>query len=172
METEILKGISIFLLTMLKFIAGPTLGYAAGFSFLTTFLITVGGMMSSVVLFTYLGTYLRTRIINRFFKKRKVFSSKSRRFVIIWKKYGILGVSFLTPLVLTPIGGTIVLTSFSSPKNSILLTMLISALFWSLVFVSLVYAFGTAFLDELVAYDGSSSGSTSISWISTFFEIS
>ncbi|MEM6522557.1 MAG: hypothetical protein AAGF85_18350 [Bacteroidota bacterium] len=150
MEAEIIKGISIFLLTMLKFIAGPTLGYAAGFSFLTTVLITVGGMMASVVLFTYLGTYLREKIINRLFKKKKVFSSRSRRFVTIWKKYGIVGVSFLTPLLLTPIGGTIVLTSFGSPKNSILLTMLVSAIFWSLVFVSLIYAFGTAFLERII----------------------
>ena len=150
MEAEILKGISIFLLTMLKFIAGPTLGYAAGFSFLTTVLITIAGMMASVVLFTYLGTYLRQRVFSRFFKRKKVFSSKSRRFVTIWKKYGIVGVAFLTPLLLTPIGGTILLTSFGSPKRSILLNMTISAIFWSLVFVSLVYAFGTAFLEGII----------------------
>lgn len=150
MEAEILKGITIFLLTMLKFIAGPTLGYAAGFDFLTTVLITIGGMMASVILFTYLGVFLREKIINRFFKRKKVFSAKSRRFVTIWKKYGIVGVAFLTPLLLTPIGGTIVLTSFGSSKKSILLSMLASAVFWSLVFVSLVYAFGTAFLEEII----------------------
>ena len=150
MEAEILKGISIFLLTMLKFIAGPTLGYAAGFGFLTTVLITVGGMMASVILFTYLGSFLRNKILRKFFKRKKVFSPKTRRFVTIWKRYGVAGVAFLTPLVLTPIGGTIVLTSFGSPRRSIMIYMLISAIFWSFVFVSLIYAFGTAFLDDII----------------------
>lgn len=106
--------------------------------------------MTSVTLFTYLGTYLRKKVISRFLKRKKVFSNQSRRFVKIWKKYGIMGVAFLTPLLLTPIGGTVVLTSFGSPKNLILLTMLASAIFWSFVFVSLIYAFGTAFLDEII----------------------
>ncbi len=150
MEGEILKGISIFLLTMLKFIAGPTLGYAAGFSFLTTVLITISGMMASVVLFTYLGAYLRERVLRRFFRRKRVFSPKTRRFVTIWKKYGISGIAFLTPLILTPIGGTIVLTSFGSPRRAILMTMLFSAVIWSLVFVSLIYAFGTVFLEGII----------------------
>ncbi|MEM9388913.1 MAG: hypothetical protein AAGA02_00485 [Bacteroidota bacterium] len=135
---------------MLKFIAGPTLGYAAGFSFLTTVLITIGGMMASVTLFTYLGTYLREKVLRRFFRRKKIFSPRTRRFVTIWKKYGIIGVAFLTPLILTPIGGTIVLTSFGSPRGAILLTMLFSAIIWSLVFVSLIYAFGTTFLEGII----------------------
>ncbi|MEM6360421.1 MAG: hypothetical protein AAF149_20905 [Bacteroidota bacterium] len=135
---------------MLKFIAGPTLGYAAGFSFLTTVLITISGMMASVVLFTYLGAYLRERVLRRFFRRKRVFSPKTRRFVTIWKKYGISGIAFLTPLILTPIGGTIVLTSFGSPRRAILMTMLFSAVIWSLVFVSLIYAFGTVFLEGII----------------------
>ena len=150
MEAEILKGISIFLLTMLKFIAGPTLGYAAGFSFFTTVAITVGGMMSSVLLFTYLGTFLRERVLSKLFRRKKVFTPKTRRFVSIWKKYGLPGIAFLTPLLLTPIGGTIILTSFGSPKGSIITAMFVSSVFWAFIFVGLIYAFGTAFLDSII----------------------
>lgn len=45
-----------------------------------------------------------------------------------------LGIAFLTPLILTPIGGTVVLTSFGVAKKKILFTMLVSALFWSIIF--------------------------------------
>ncbi len=150
MEADIIKGISILLLTMLKFIAGPTLGYAAGFSFIATVLITIGGMMSSVLLFTYLGTLLRQKVLRRFFKRRKLFTKRNRRFVKIWKRYGVVGISFLTPLILTPIGGTILLTSVGSPKNKIVWTMLVSSIFWSLFFTAVIYSFGTAFLEKLI----------------------
>ena len=150
MEGEILKGITIFLLTMLKFIAGPTLGYAAGFSFVVTVGITVGGMMSSVFLFTYLGTLLREKVLSRLFKRRRTFTKRNRRFVQIWKKYGLSGVAFLTPLIFTPIGGTVLLTAFGSPRPKIILMMLISATLWSLFFTALIYLFGTAFLEDFI----------------------
>ncbi len=150
MEADIIKGISILLLTMLKFIAGPTLGYAAGFSFIVTVIITIGGMMSSVLFFTYLGTLLRENVLRRFYKRRKLFTKRNRRFVKIWKKYGIVGISFLTPLILTPIGGTILLTSVGSPKNKIVWTMLLSSIFWSLFFTAVIYSFGTTFLEKFI----------------------
>ncbi len=150
MEGEILKGITIFLLTMLKFIAGPTLGYAAGFSFVVTVGITVGGMMSSVFLFTYLGTLLREKVLSRLFKRRRTFTKRNRRFVQIWKKYGLSGVAFLTPLIFTPIGGTVLLTAFGSPRPKIILMMLISATLWSLFFTALIYLFGTTFLEDFI----------------------
>ena len=150
MEAEILKGITIFLLTMVKFIAGPTLGYAAGFSFITTVLITTGGMMASVLLFTYLGTLLREKVLSRFLKPRKLFNKKNRRVVSIWKKYGLAGVSFLTPLILTPIGGTVLVVSFGTPKAKVIIAMLISATFWSIVFTAGIYLLGTAFLEKFI----------------------
>lgn len=150
MIEEILKVVSIVLLTMLKFIAGPTLGYAGGFSFLATVCITVGGMMSSVFLFTFLGKLLRERVLVRIFRNRKRFTKRNRRFVTIWKKYGLPGVAFLTPLLLTPIGGTIVLTSFGSAKREILISMFLSAVFWALVFSALIYLLGPAVLPGFV----------------------
>lgn len=142
MLAETAKLISIVLLTMLKFIFGPTLGYGAGFSYLVTVLVTIAGMMSSVVLFTYLGTYIRENWLNRFFKNKKVFTKRNRKFVSIWKRYGIKGVAFLTPLLLTPIGGTLLLTTYNTPKRMILSYMLVSAIFWSLILSGIVYFAG------------------------------
>lgn len=150
MEGEVIKGVTIFLLTMLKFIAGPTLGYAAGFSFMITVIITVSGMMASVFLFTYLGTILRERVLSRLFRPRRVFTKRNRRFVQVWKKYGLAGVAFLTPLIFTPIGGTVLLTTFGSPKPKIIVAMLLSAVGWSLFFTAAIYLFGTAFLEDFI----------------------
>ena len=141
-----MKILAIILLTMLKFIFGPTLGYAGGFSLPVTILITITGMMCSVVLFTFLGKLLRERVLKRFFSRRKLFSRRNRRFVIIWKKYGVKGVAFLTPLLLTPIGGTLLLASFGSSKREILISMLLSAIFWSVLFSVLIYTVGPGFM--------------------------
>lgn len=148
MYEELLKLLVIYLLTMFKFIAGPTLGYAAGYYYLTTVGITVSGMMSSVLLFTFLGKILHEKIIKRYRPKRKTFTRKTRRFVKIWHTYGEIGVAILTPLLLTPIGGTIMLTSTGTKKKKIIFYMLFSGFFWALIITGLIYYFG----DELLQF--------------------
>lgn len=139
---EVLKILTIIVLTMLKFIAGPTLGYAGGLSMVATIIITVVGMMTSVFLFTFLGKMLRKKVFPRLFAKKKLFTRRNRRFVSVWNKYGLPGVAFLTPLIFTPIGGTILLTTFGSSKREIILSMFLSAVFWSVLFSTIIYSLG------------------------------
>jgi predicted DNA repair protein MutK len=143
MSEEIIKGVSIFFLTMLKVFFGPIGGFLAGFPMVITMLITAGGMMASVVLFTFFGTWLREKILNRFQKKgQKMFTPNKRKLVTLWKKYGLVGVAVLTPLLLTPIGGTLVAVSFGSPKQKIILYMLISATIFAIGMTFAIYEFG------------------------------
>ncbi len=142
MIAEIIKYVTIYLLTMIKFIAGPTLGQAAGLSWGATVFITVAGMMTSVLLFS--SHKLKKLALSRF-KKRKKFTKSSRRFVMIWKKYGLFGVSFLTPIIFTPIGGTILASFVGGKRKTIIYYMLFSAVFWSIVFTTIFYYFITEF---------------------------
>jgi membrane protein DedA with SNARE-associated domain len=148
----ILKVATVYFSCMLKFIFGPLGGYAAGFTLLTTILVTVAGMMTVVFVFTFFADWIKTRIVSRFFKKRKKFSPNSRRFVTIWRKYGLIGVATLTPIVLTPIGGTLLAVSSGSPKEKIILYMFISASVWSVVLTSALYFFGNEILKYLPDY--------------------
>lgn len=129
-----LKFLGIYLLTLFKFIAGPVLGYAAGYSLLEIMLVTVSGMMTSVFLFSLVGEWIKKQWEVRVRKKKKIFSPKSRRLVVVWQKFGAAGVAFLTPLLLTPIGGTVVLTTFGVKKKIIYSYMFISGLWWSFFF--------------------------------------
>ncbi|HTE30682.1 MAG TPA: hypothetical protein VK666_09945, partial [Chryseolinea sp.] len=81
---------------MIKFIFGPVGGYAARLNILTTIIVTIAGMMTVVFLFSFFGHFMRTKILNRFMRNKKKFSEKNRRFVTIWKKYGLVGVAVLT----------------------------------------------------------------------------
>lgn len=133
MLEEVLKYLGIYLLACLKSIFPPLLGPAAGMSNLEIILITVAGLMTSVTLFTFLGEKIKTQILPIFIKKPKRFSSKSRRMVRIWKQYGVIGVCFLTPLVLSPPGGALLVSSVGAPRKQVFLYMLLFGIFWSVV---------------------------------------
>lgn len=149
MTEEILKAIPVFFSSALKFIFGPLEGYGLRLHFITTIVATVGGMMLSVVAFTYFGDWLRQGILKRFFqnKDRK---PPAKRTAVLIRKYGLAGVAFLTPLFLTPIGGTIIAVGMGKPKNKIIIFMLISATGWALVFTSLIYLLGRLDLPEIL----------------------
>jgi membrane protein DedA with SNARE-associated domain len=147
MIEEILKAIPIYFSCMLKFIFGPAGGYAVGLHLVTTILTTVLGTMTVVFLLTYFGNWIRTRIFGRI-KKRKVNLKRAERLERIWKRYGLAGVALLTPIILTPIGGTLLAVSSGSPKEKIMIYMFISASFWSVVITLAIYVFGNEVLPE------------------------
>jgi hypothetical protein len=142
MWEEILKAFSgVYLPSMVKFFFGPVGGYALKLNLFTTIIANIAGMMTVVTAFAFAGDWIRINILNRLSPNRKRFSDRNKRFVTIWRKYGIAGTAFLTPLLLTPIGGSILAISFGSPKDKLLLYMFISACFWSTVFTVGVYYF-------------------------------
>lgn len=139
MWEEILKALSLVVLpSMVKFLFGPLAGKAAGLNILTTIVATVGGMMLSVVAFTYFGEYLRALIL-RYFKKDTNPKNTEGDNKSWFKKYGLLGIALLTPVVLTPIGGTVLAVGATPNKKKIIVYMLVSACFWSAVITSAVY---------------------------------
>ncbi|MFY0608100.1 MAG: hypothetical protein JXR10_15380 [Cyclobacteriaceae bacterium] len=130
-----LKYLMVFALSSVKIIFGPTLGLAYGFSVLETIGVSVLGMMTTVYLLTYFGEGMRI-IFRRFsFRKkpRKVFSPKKRKFVKIFRKYGVPGIAFLTPILLSPPGGAILANAFKGKSKEIIKWMWIFGVFWSVV---------------------------------------
>ncbi|RAU81580.1 hypothetical protein DP923_15205 [Pontibacter arcticus] len=127
---------------MVKFFAGPVTGISLGLSYFETVLLTAAGMMTSVVVFSFIG-----RAASRWLSKRRVakrqpmFSKKNRNIVKVWKRFGVSGIAFLTPLLLTPIFGTIVAALFGASRKRIILHMLWSAVMWSFAMTFLVFEF-------------------------------
>lgn len=146
MMEELLKAIPIVLLTMFKFVFGPTLGYAAGFSYFKTVIITITGSMLSVVLFSYFGEFLRENVIRKYFPPKKKFTKRSRQSINLWRKYGLLGAAVLMPVLLTPIGGTLLAIGFGEKKERIILFMFLSAVMWALLISYIVYFMAELFL--------------------------
>jgi hypothetical protein len=133
MIERILKYGTVFLVSMFKFIIGPTTGIFAGLSIVETALLTTLGMMTSVVLFSYGGGAARDWWFTTFRHDRKLFSPRNRKVVKFWIRYGIKGLAFLTPIVFSPVVGTLLAVSFGEDKMRVFRFMLISALFWAFV---------------------------------------
>jgi uncharacterized membrane protein len=147
---EVLKYVSVYLISMVKFIGGPLAGMSLGLSYFETVFLTVAGMMTSVVVFSIVGRAASSWYSQyRRERKKPVFGRKSRGIVRIWRNFGIVGVAFFTPLVLTPVFGTIVAAVFGVPRKQIFAHMLWSASMWSFILTFVVYRFQEAALDYL-----------------------
>ena len=139
MWEEILKVLSVYLSSMVKFIFGPIGGKAAGLHIITTMVITGSGMMTVVVGFTYFGEYIRKRVLDRVFRKSRPKEDLSKKKSGFFMKYGLAGIAILTPLILTPLGGTLLAVSVSRNREKIIFYMLISACVWSVILTMAVY---------------------------------
>lgn len=132
--TITVKYLTVVLLSMGKFVLGPVTAYAMGLGFWEMYGLTVTGMMLTVAIIGQAGG--RARRWSRKLRGRhwKLFTPRHRRIVRIWRRYGLAGVAFLTPLLFSPVGGAMIAISFGERKGRLMLYMLAAALFWGAVF--------------------------------------
>jgi uncharacterized membrane protein len=136
---QVAKYFSVVLASMIKFIGGPLSGVALGLSWLETVACTTLGMMVSVIAITYAGAAIQA-LWSRFRPQTpKRFTRRTRLAVRVWKRAGMAGIAFLTPLILTPIGGTILAVSFRVKPGQLLLYMFVSGLLWAVIQTLAIY---------------------------------
>ena len=136
------KYASVFLLGMVKFVAAPIAGTAAGLPIGLIWILSVAGMMTTVILISSVGKMWALHQRRRREEKGKpLFSRKSRRIVGIYRRFGMPGIAFLTPILFSPIGGTVIATQLHVPRWRILFHMLWSAALWGAAFTLLAIKF-------------------------------
>ncbi len=146
---EIEKIASLLLLSGLKFLFAPATAEYFGFNFARSFLWTTTGGTIGILAFTFLGDllvaswkklvswfkamFLRTKpeVVRRL--PPKVFTTRNKRIVWIKMKFGLMGLAFLTPCLLSIPIGTFVVNRMYRRKWKILLALFVSLLFWSLL---------------------------------------
>ena len=144
----VLKYFTVYFLSGLKFIFGPTLGVAYKLPLIVIILLTTLGMMSTVYLFTFFGSDIR-KFALRFRKNPKTFTRRNRRFVKIWKKFGIEGICLLTPLILTPPGGALLANLLGNNSRKLLKWMWISAFGWSAI-LSIIMKYAYSLMEHFI----------------------
>ncbi len=93
----------------------------------------IGGIIG-IVLFTHLGgviqDYMVKKFPNRFGKK---FTSSNRFLVRIKKRFGLGGIAVLTPIALSIPVGVLFALALTHDKKKIMISMIISLLFWATI---------------------------------------
>jgi hypothetical protein len=140
-----IKYLGVFVMGMFKFIIAPITGFGLGLGFVETFVCMVSGMMLSVALFSYLGNYIKLKVSWCFPRRRILFNPRTRRIVYVWQNYGLWGIALLTPIILSPIVGTLIASSFGETPFRIMYVMFISALIWGVILLAILYGFGEHF---------------------------
>jgi hypothetical protein len=142
---EIIPYFTVYVSSAVRFFLGPALGIGFGLGIGPTILLTTAGMMSTVFFITFFSHIIQI-FIQYFFsiKKNKKFTSRTRKFIKIWKYSGVKGIAFITPIVLSPVIGAILLNAVGAKKKEIIKWMLLSALLWASIESALFYFLGNS----------------------------
>jgi hypothetical protein len=81
---------------------------------------------------------------------KKIFSRRSRRMVKIWRKYGLLGIAALTPVLFSIPIGTFFMSRYEKNRNKILLYMFVSITVWSLILTTFFQLTHVRTLHEII----------------------
>ena len=142
MIETLLKYASVYLISMFKFFLGPIAGLASQLSFVESAIFSILGMMTTVFIILVLGKFGRDWL-NEKFGLERILDKQSDTLKKIWNNYGIPAVAFLTPPLLTPIGGAILAITLEPSRRKIMSYMLVSAVFWGFAGSFLLDRLGT-----------------------------
>jgi len=184
---NLLKAITVILLSSVKFAAGPAVVYfneKYDFSFIRANFYTITGGMLGVAIVLYLSPFIMkfwywlrfmyhritakhhpyfsdptvdigrpVEIHYRYvreMKGKKKFTARNRRIIRVWKKYGLKGVAFFTPIFLSIPIGTFIMTRLEKKRKIILLYLFISVVFWSFTLTTLFELLNVRMIPELL----------------------
>ena len=81
--------------------------------------------------------------------ERKLFTPSNRKLVKFWQKYGLIGIAFITPIILSIPIGTVIASSLAQNRKKVLVYMFFSILFWSVFMTSMFAVFHAGSVREL-----------------------
>ncbi|HET7818541.1 MAG TPA: hypothetical protein VFL70_04495 [Bacteroidia bacterium] len=145
---ELLKAFEVALISSIKFLFAPFEAERQGFSYRESLIITTGGGFIGILVFTFIGegiAYSWRKFKSIFLKNRnkekpiKKFSWATRLIIRIKNKFGLFGISMITPSIISIPLGTIVINRLYRRKFTNLLAITVSLIIWSLALNSIAY---------------------------------
>lgn len=151
--TDLLKILTVFLSCVFFFgkLGVPSAIILFKFNFLKVFLVAVISGCFANVLATYFSAALikwwdRYKIKNNLFSKKKTFTKTNRRIIRIKKRFGLIGITFITPIFPGIAVGAFIAERFYKDKFKVIMYLNLSVVFWTIVIYYLFYFFGRGIL--------------------------
>ncbi len=151
MNQQIWEIVTVFLVSTVKFVFGAVpMALSFGFSFFEAVTVTTIGGFTGVTFFVMMSDRLIANYKIKQAKKKteypiasppKIFTRTNRIIVYIKKRFGLLGIALLTPLLLSIPIGCFVAVRYFKEKQRILIYMFASILFWSVSISSFKFLF-------------------------------
>ena len=134
MILRFITDIIVFLSSSVKFALGASAVVTGNMGISGTVSSVLGGI-TGILIFTYLGSYIRIWLIKTFPKHFNKRFSRSTRFLVKVRQHaGLTGIAFLTPIFLSIPVGVLLALDLTTHKAKIVYSMVASCIFWSAVF--------------------------------------
>lgn len=142
-------GVAIWaaLVSTTRFTWGPLIA-SSKFNYIETFIIAfIGGALGTFIYYygaQFFFNWLRKRAIKK--GKRKIFTKTNRKIVKVKQKFGLWGIAFLTPPILSIMIGTMVAYKFYKNKKSTIPVLLFSVLVYDVIYTAFYFGLKEVFL--------------------------
>lgn len=151
----------LILLSGTKFLVAPFVAESPPYDleFRDAFILTTSGGIAGVITFVFFGDFVISRWSNLAYLIRSIYTSKqklaefkarpkrkfkrSTRFIVrVKKRFGLAGIAFVTPCIISIPIGCVVAVGFYRQKFKVLAFITVSLLLWSVVLNVLAQFFG------------------------------
>jgi hypothetical protein len=153
---EVIQVLSWLLFSAIKFFLAPTAVFLSGYSYFETIAITITGGFIGVLAFFYGGGAFFQWISFRFSSDKpttkKVFSKKNRVIIQVKRSYGLFGLAFLTPFLLSIPIGTIIAAKYYRDDKRAIPVFFASIIFWSVVLTTMTSSFGPITWSDILPF--------------------
>ncbi len=146
---DVLKIFTVFVSCIFFFgkIGMPSAIILFKYNFFKVFVVTVTSGCFSNVLFTYFSAAIlkwwdRYKDKKQLFAKKKIFTKTNRRIIKIKKRFGLVGLAFITPIFPGIPVGAFIAERFYKDKFKVIMYLNGAVVFWSIALYLLFYFFG------------------------------
>lgn len=150
MELKVLKLISVLAMSSVKFIVAIPMSLGYGYNYFETLLITTTGGIIGVFVFIQISKYsirlyskAKEKAKQQFGQteldyepiqpKKKIFTRRNKFIVRTVKRFGIAGLAFLTPTILSIPVGTFLTYRYFGHRHNVFVWLSLSVFLWSTV---------------------------------------
>jgi membrane protein YqaA with SNARE-associated domain len=122
--------IAVYLSSIVELWIAIPLGFALGLNPWIICFVSAAGSITAAIGVSLIGDNIRDRFLNWKYKDEK--SLKKSRMHHIWKKYGVVGLGLLSPLLLgAPLGAAMGI-ALGVARNSLIFWMSVGIILWSI----------------------------------------
>jgi hypothetical protein len=141
------KILSVFITCSFAFKIGfPTAVMVFKYNFFKTMIVACSGGIAGNIFFTYLSAAIIKAIHNfrakrHLIHRKRIFTRFNRRVIRVKQRFGLAGIAFITPILLSTPLGAFLAERFFRDKRKIIIYLSCATIFWGLALYPILLIF-------------------------------